>query len=151
MGDLSLRFGSPSHGWLQVEMGDGRTSVTHDASDVPGDSLSMLATAGLDLLSGTNQALVEWFLEPDEASWEFHRDGDLVQVRVKESRKEAKVLTAGTVRDSALVIWRALRRLQFDPVWTAYDLDRVWSHPFPAAVVARLETALRKGAPDRPG
>ena len=42
MGHIELRFSSPHHGWMRVELADAWRRVAHEVSDVPGDSLAML-------------------------------------------------------------------------------------------------------------
>lgn len=147
MSHIELKFGSPEHGWLSVELSINGWRQELDVSDVPGDSLCMLATAALDLAARRDEARVEWFLEPVEATWAFRRVGDRVEVEVRTTSKAmAPVrLDAGTAEEVCLVIWRALRRLESDPVWTRADADRVWSHPFPHREVAQLGAALGRG------
>jgi hypothetical protein len=147
---LELRFGPPHHGWLHVELADRERSVLLDVSDVPGDSLTMLAVAALDLVAGRREARVVWFLEPSEATWDFQREGDQVAVRATTQGAASVLLEGGTAEELALVIWRALRRLESDPAWSAVSDGRVWSHPFPHREVAQLGAALgRASAPQR--
>jgi hypothetical protein len=147
---LELRFGPPHHGWLHVELADSERSVLLDVSDVPGDSLAMLAVAALDLVAGRRETRVVWFLEPSEATWDFQREGDQVAVRATTSGAAFVLLEGGTVEELALVIWRALRRLEADPAWSSVSDGRVWSHPFPHREVAHLGAALgRASAPQR--
>ncbi len=149
MSHIELRFGSPHHGWLDVELSGAGHHVALDVSDVPGDSLCMLATAALDLSAGREEARVVWFLEPVEATWVFRRAGDRVEVRASSGGRASVCLDAGTVEEVSLVIWRALRRLESDPAWTRADASGVWSHPFPHREVAQLGAVLGRGRESR--
>jgi len=72
MNKLALSFGTPKHGWLDVELRFGETTRYLDASDVPADSISMLASGLLRLVKGyTTEVTVTWFLKPREETWTF--------------------------------------------------------------------------------
>ncbi len=144
---LTLRFGTPKHGWLDIAM-DGREGESHDVvSDVPGDSLRDLALAASAVLDGA-EARVTWFLEPDELVWRFRPDGDRVRItavtgteRSVATRRPSPIGAIGA-RELGLVIWRALRRLASDPAWQASDPGRIWSHAFPHREVDDLGARL---------
>jgi hypothetical protein len=151
MSHLELRFGSPSHGWLDVELARADDRMSLAVSDVPGDSLRMLAAAALDLATGRQEAHVVWFLEPIEAHWTFRRVEDRVEVRAAVAALGKTLTAAGRAEEILLVIWRALRRLEADPVWTNGRAARVWSHPFPHREVAQLGVVLgRRPEPGQP-
>jgi hypothetical protein len=151
MSHIELSFGSPNHGWLSVELASAESRVSLDVSDVPDDSLAMLAAAALDLATGRPEARVVWFLEPVKATWVFQRVGDRVEVRAMIEGAKPVLMEAGGVEEFSLVIWRALRRLEADPAWTRASAARVWSHPFPHQDVARLGAVLgRTSVPQRP-
>lgn len=148
MSHIRLSFGSPRHGWLPVELADVQRSVSLVVSDVPGDSLTMLAMAALDLASGRKEARVTWFLEPDKAAWVFRRVGGHVEVHAAGEGATTALIQGGPAEEVALVIWRALRRLQSDPAWTNASVERVWAHSFPSREVTQLGVALgRKSEP----
>ena len=150
MSHLKLNFGPPEHGWLRVELADAHSSVSLEASDVPGDSLAMLAAAALDIAAGRQEARVVWFLEPAEATWVFKRVGDQVEVHAAGEGTAPAHLKGGTAQDVALVIWRALRRLQSDPAWTHANVALVWSHPFPVRETEQLGVALDRTSETQP-
>jgi len=141
MAAVSLRFGSPLHGWLDVELsGDGGT-VARSVSDVPGDSLAMLADAACDIVSGCPARDVTWFLEPDEDRWSFRSVDGGVAVLVSSDRGVETCF--GNEKPVALcwTIWRALRRLQADEAWQGAT-EHVWSRPFPQRSVDHLRQRL---------
>ncbi len=82
---LVIRFGDPENGWLSVDVQAGVHSW-HDlaVSDVLGDSLLMLAEAGLALLEGRTEAEVTWFLEPSEVLWRWTKIDDWVKFSILE-------------------------------------------------------------------
>lgn len=135
---LSLSFGVPQHGWLVVRLACETRVRELEVSDVPGDSLLMLATALLDLLEGrATEAEVTWFLEPLEESWHFRRDGETFSLHVREagSRQEPRRFARGTLAEVIAPMCRALRRLATEEEWS---LETAWSQAFPAAEVAIL-------------
>jgi hypothetical protein len=139
---LELSFGSPRHGWLNVELAGADGSVSLEVSDVPGDSLRMLAAAALDIATGRQEAHVVWFLEPVEACWTFRRVEDQVEVRASADDAGPALTATGSAEAILLVIWRALRRLEADPAWTDAQAARFWSQPFPHREVAQLGAVL---------
>jgi len=130
MQPFSLTFGTPEHGWLDVRLSGDGGDVHHDASDVPGDSIAMLADAACSVLDGAPEARVIWFLEPAEVTWTLTRDGgDLASIWVQDEHGPAQSIVHCEVRAMCQVIWRALRRLETNPVVVA-DLERhAWSNP----------------------
>ena len=141
MATVSLRFGSPVHGWLDVELSGDGGAVARSVSDVPGDSLAMLADAACDIVSGYPPREVTWFLEPNEDCWRFRVEDGSVTVLVD---SDQDVETRIGIEDPVALgwtIWRALRRLQVDEAWQV-ALERVWSHPFPHRSVDRLHELL---------
>jgi len=141
MAAISLRFGSPVHGWLDVELsGDGAT-LARSVSDVPGDSLAMLADAACDIVSGYPAREVAWFLEPDEDRWSFRLEDGRVTVLVRSDRDVAILVGVADPVALGWTVWRALRRLQADDAWQGAP-ERVWSHPFPHRSVDRLHELL---------
>lgn len=148
MGAFSLRFGTPAHGWLEATLVGPEGESTVDASDVPGDSLRMLADAVCAVLDGHDDEVI-WFLEPAEVTWRFTVEGGQVRVSVTEDRRVARTIGRGTAAEIGLSVWRGLRRLEADPAWRAADPSEVWSHPFPRGEVAALGERLGRGAQAR--
>jgi hypothetical protein len=158
---LVLRFGTPEHGWLDVglerrdEQGDLVETHGVDASDVPCDSLTQLADAGLRLLERRDEARVEWSLEPAYDVWLFRFTGeaDLVELRIVTERPYLRfgadcprgvperfvVLPASEI---AVALWRGLRRLESDPAWRGAEAAHAWSWAFPTEIVAALGRKL---------
>jgi hypothetical protein len=149
MSHLELKFGTPHHGWLGVELANADSSVSLEVSDVPGDSLTMLATAALDIATGRQEARVVWFLEPAEATWIFQRVGDRIEVRASAEGMQPALMEADSAEELSLVIWRALRRLESDPAWTHASAAGVWLHPFPHREVAQLGAVLGRRSKSR--
>jgi hypothetical protein len=148
MSAISLRFGSPAHGWLEATITGPEGESTVDASDVPGDSLRMLADAASALLEGRDGE-VTWFLEPAEVRWRFAVEGAVVRISVLEERRAQRIVGRRSATEVALAIWRGLRRLETDPAWREAGDGRVWSHAFPHRAVTmlgeRLGRARRSG------
>jgi hypothetical protein len=149
---ISLRFGTPQHGWLDVVLvhRDGQSGTIHthaiDVSHIPCDSLAQLADAACSLLEGRDEARVDWSLEPVYDVWLFRRTGeaDLVEVRVgTESAREVPEPFVVVPADAlATAIWRGLRRLESDPIWRDTWALEAWSSAFPIEKVATLGQKL---------
>lgn len=141
MTKLTLTFGTPNHGWLDVELRCGETTRHVDASDVPADSIAMLANGLLQLVKGyATEVTVTWFLEPREEVWTFGRTGEVVVLDAKASFEDSVRVAQGSSAEICLPIWRALRRLQADVSWQS--AEHTWSHPFPSKEVEALGMAL---------
>lgn len=144
-GKLTIQFGPPEHGWMRVEVQAGEQSWLEDGvSDVPADSLLMLAEACLKLIEGTPQVQVTWFLEPAEVHWRWTKAHDRIEFAIVESSKEHLRMT-GSVEDLCFPAWRALRALESNPCW-ALPTDPatlVWSHPFPHKETQQLGEKLK--------
>lgn len=124
---------------MSVEVQAGSQSwYESSVSDVPADSLLMLAQAGLNLFEGRPDAETTWFLEPDEVLWRWKRVDDSVQFSILAGNEEV-VGTAGTVQQLLFPVWRALRSLECNDCWNsdAFAEGELWSHAFP-----NQETAL---------
>jgi hypothetical protein len=147
---IKLRFGSPKHGWLPVELFVGEKSRVFDASDVPADSLKILADVVSRWYDGVAESSVTWFLEPDEEEWIIARRGESAQLTVKyRSASQTRTLedhvldVLGPPSDICIPIWRALRALESDPAWAVSSPDRVWSSPFPTNSLAELTRRIK--------
>jgi hypothetical protein len=140
-GAISLRFGTPAHGWLEASISGPEGESTVYASDVPGDSLRMLVEAALGLLDGRDGEVV-WFLEPAEERWCFTVDGAKVVLSIAPERRPERTIARGLAAEIGVAIWRAMRRLEVDPAWREAD---IWSHPFPHRELAALGERLGRG------
>ena len=138
-----MEFGSPEHGWLDVTLAGPGGTVTAEASDVPGDSLLMLANAASNAVDGRGGGDVTWFLEPDEQRWVFRPTAEGLSILVHETGETERCIVTGPVGTVCAAIWRALRRLEVDPAWRGTGDGRVWSHPFPHREVESLGEELR--------
>ena len=145
MRQIELHLGTPVHGWLELELSGPERSCVICASDVPGDSLLALACSACALVEGYPAGEVTWFLEPTELTWTFRLLGDEVRVMESIDGVNFKKIAVGTPAAVALTIWRALRRLEANPVWARVDSERVWSHSFPHKETAQLGHKLGRG------
>jgi len=149
MGTVALSFGTPEHGWLSVTLSSGGREQVLVVSDMPTDSLRMLASAILHVVGGQeHETSVEWCLEPDVVTWFFRRHEGQCELLVlsPEVGAQPETFAVGTTKDVCAPMWRALRRLEADPAWAGTTSSAgCWSHPFPSTEVARLGELLREG------
>jgi len=146
MKTINISFGSPDHGWLIVELSCNQSYRSLDVSDVPVDSLYMLATAVLQLVEGrSTEALVAWSLEPDYETWVLRRSGDTYELDIQaEPDKKIFRFAEGGVEEICLPILQALQSLAANPAWCTPTADLAWSNPFPVQEVAALSERLKK-------
>ncbi len=150
---ISLRFGTPHHGWLDVALvhrdeQSGRLD-THaiDVSDVPCDSLAQLADAACSLLEGRDEARVDWSLEPAFDVWLFRlTEPDCVELRIgtESSREAPKLFAVSSASELATAFWRGMRRLESDPIWHDTRALEAWSSAFPTEKLAALGHKLER-------
>lgn len=144
MSIFKLEFGSPEHGWLDVSLSGPGGTVTLDVSDVPGDSLQMLAAAASNAIAGHGGGEVTWFLEPEERRWVLRPAAEGLAIWVQAEGGGERCIASGSIEAVCAVIWRAMRRLEVDPAWNEAGDGRVWSHPFPHREVEYLGEELRR-------
>ena len=144
MSTFKLEFGSPKHGWLDVALSGPGGAVELDVSDVPADSLRMLAAAASNAIDGRGGSEVTWFLEPEEVRWSFRLATEGLAIWVQGEREDERCIARGSTEAICAVIWRAMRRLEVDAAWNAVGDGRVWSHPFPHREVEYLGEELRR-------
>ncbi len=141
---IKIEFGSPEDGWLNVALSGACGTVTLDASDVPGDSLLMLANAASNAVDGRGGCEVTWFLEPEEQRWVFLQTAESLSILIHEAGGEERCIVTGPVGTVCAAIWRALRRLEVDPAWRGAGDGRAWYHSFPHREVEYLGEELRR-------
>jgi hypothetical protein len=142
-GCISLAFGEPEHGWLAVTLRYGEREHFVDASDVPMDSLLLLANAVLVVLqTDESDATVSWSLEPDFEVWRIRRSAErfVLSIRSPEGGEAEFVFAQGSAGEICAPIWRGLRRLQVCPSWLRPG--HTWSHPFPERELRAIGVAL---------
>lgn len=145
---LTLRFGTPVEGWLEVELVGREGASRLDASDVPADSLAMLVAAAIDLVDGVLPRDVEWFLEPVLVRWSFAAAHDHIAISARDHVTVTRI-GAATAYEIGWVVWEAVHRLEADPAWRPPGGAQAWSHPFPSTAVAVLHDKLRAGPSGR--
>jgi hypothetical protein len=141
---FKLEFGSPRHGWLDVTVSGPGGTIELGVSDVPGDSLRMLAAAASNAVDGHGGGEVTWFLEPAKVRWFFRPATEGLAIWVQGDRQDERCIASGSTGEICAVVWRAMRRLEVDPAWHEAGDGRVWSHPFPHREVEYLGEELRR-------
>lgn len=143
---LKVGFGPPEDGWMSVYVQAGEQSWIEDGvSDVPADSLLMLAQACLSLINGSREAETTWFLEPAQAQWRWTKtQGRRLDFTIIAGGEE-RLRVSGSVQDLCFPVWRALRALQSQPGWAVPPeaASLAWSHPFPHKEAKQLSEALK--------
>lgn len=142
---MILRFDTPEHGWMRVQVND----FALDVSDVPCDSLTHLTKILARLLSGSITESVDWSLEPEYARWIFNRSGDQLEWRMQETlESEAILIERGSLIEIADQIIVALSDLQNNPCWSVEDSEsEAWSWPFPSIELERLQAKRAESEP----
>jgi hypothetical protein len=138
-------FASPEHGWMFITVSFGKDTHSFDVSDATVDSLNLLVTALLKLLSGSRREEVEWSLEPEWLSWHFEIHGDQLELQISstEGPNSHFIISA---EKTALIgqVAGGLRVLEEQPCWTQPRAGEVvWSWLFPGHTLHNVLGKLR--------
>ena len=149
MSKLSVTFGDPEFGWINVNLRFGTETFSMEASDVYNAFFPLVATL-LQLHSAPGQNIVNWTVEPTEYDMHFSRIGEAVTLDIikwpdssRNSFRQEKVFSAaGSYAEICLPFWRALRGLQGR--FSAADLEKRWQNSFPQRELNALTAVLGK-------
>lgn len=149
MNKLSVIFGDPEFGWIDVSLQFGTQTFSITASDVYNAFFPLVDTL-LQLHSVPGQNIVNWTVEPTEYAMHFSREGAAVTLDIlvwpdssRNSFRQEKVFSAsGSYAEVCLPFWRALRGLQGR--FSAADLEKRWQNLFPQRELNTLTVALGK-------
>ena len=136
-------FASPEYGWMLITVSFGEDTHSFDVSDATVDSLNLLATALLKLLTGSRREEVEWPLEPEWLSWHFEIHGDQLELQIS-STGDPNSHFIVSAEKTALIsqVAGGLRVLEKQPCWTQPPaVEVMWSWSFPGDT---LHKVLRK-------
>lgn len=143
METFDFKIGQPAHGWCCITLRSHDKKLEIDASDVPGDSLEMLARAVCLLNEGRNAEAV-FFLEPVEYSMNFSnsKGNTLLEVIDKGPNgfnKNGQVLFQAKVPTKKVShrIWKAFKDAQ------SKFSENNWSNPFPSSLVERAGQLIK--------
>lgn len=149
MSKLSVTFGDPEFGWIDVDLRFGAETFSIEASDVYNAFFPLVDTL-LQLHSAPGQNIVNWTVEPTEYDMHFSREGEAVTLDIfvwpdlsRNSFRQEKVFSAsGSYAEICLPFWRALRGLQGR--FSAADLETRWQNSFPQRELNALTVVLGK-------
>ena len=148
---ISLSFGTPEHGWLDVELAtsDGQR-LTMSVSDVPCDSLLHLAESARRIARGwSEEETVVWSLEPAYWHWTWHANDGALELATSAypvAKPDAAERIAVDTSAFLSAISQSLTALEQNPVWTEDTDLHAWSWPFPTEEVAALRAHLIRAA-----
>lgn len=129
-----FHLSEPEHGWIYVTFGEPPGAFTLFASDNSSDCLCELAGALARLLRHSTEEAVEFFLEPDIAICELHRESDTVHI----------ILTLPDQKEAVFEAWFSLhafaRKVRFEllRIRPRFSVKGGWMQPFPEQEVANL-------------
>jgi len=128
---------------MTITVSFGEAKHSFDVSDATVDSLNLLVTALLKLLTGSRREEVEWYLEPEWLSWHFEIHGHLLELQISstEGPNSPFIISA---EKTALIsqVAGGLRVLEEQPCWTQPRAGEVvWSWLFPGDTLLEV---LRK-------
>ena len=144
MGKVKVSFSTPIHGWMDVNVSDGRNEVKLDVSDAGCDSLEMLVFAMTRILDGSREESVDWVLEPEYANWVFKHNDECIQLLIYSERacEEPIVFEESDMRIIQRVC-KGLSDLEAAGGWDAADSsETVWSWDFPTVDFMKLKNRI---------
>lgn len=141
MRDFDIQFGTPSHGWMSLQVVFSDRQWHSDVSDVPCDSIRGLVSSLSMLIQGMGECVVQWSLEPEYAQWTFCRNNTALEFRITDSHsKNLQFSYRGNLRSIIHRIIKGLSDLAVDECWSSPDRsDKIWSWPFPTEELAQLK------------
>ena len=144
MDKMHLQFGTPRHGWMEIQLSSPDRKIMLNVSDVPCDSLYSLVKVLTKLLEGSTEEVVEWSLEPEYAAWTFKRKDNEIELSVSCPVGSTPVLIFQCEAVNMIQrISESLRELGADPVWKEDDASsRIWSWDFPNILLELLVQKL---------
>ncbi len=142
MRDFDIQFGTPSHGWMSVQVVADDQHWHCDVSDVPCDSIRGLISSLSMLMQGVSECAVDWSLEPEYAQWTFCRNETAVEFTIIEPRSiNIQLAYRGNLRSMIHRIIKRLCDLAADRCWSSPEFcTKIWSWPFPVEELDRLKT-----------
>lgn len=141
--NFNFKIGIPEHGWSEISIGFGSDLISFHASDVPADSLEMLANSICRILEGRDSETI-FFLEPIEYLLEFKISGSknvqlkLIRTGPHGSVKEREVIYSETV--PKIVVSRKIYKSLRDNQKHFNDIS--WTHDYPVKAVDQIKVLL---------
>lgn len=145
MSELKFKFGTPEHGWMDLNITDGEHEVSLVISDVPCNSVYKLADILLSLQSGAETEEVEFSLEPDFALWKFVSQGSDLEIHVfPDSGRDKPTLFKGERGKVIHRLYKALRDLESLQCWKEPSAaSNIWSWEFPSQELNQYRVRLK--------
>lgn len=143
---MTLRFGTPRHGWLPLTLeADGR-SLAFDASHTPTDFVAGLIAALSATLDSSAESVARLHEEPHSHDWRFRSDAGRTVFEVVSWPDGRRMVGGGEVRCRVdgptlavvLPLWRGLRELAS----RADAFGAHWREPFPSDALDRLTARI---------
>jgi len=144
MEKLNIKFGTPEHGWMVIDLSSLSDQISSTVSDVPCDSLYELVRALVKLEEGSSEEAVEWSLEPEYVQWVFRRSGCEIEFSVINPDSSTPVFIYKN-KASKLIhrFYKSLKDLETNPVWQELDVaERIWSWAFPSSLLSTLKQKI---------
>jgi hypothetical protein len=148
-GGIKVELGIPEHGWMRLVVSYTEQVFHSDVSDALSDSLGDLVSAVLKLAKGIDDLTVTLFEEPSICDVYFRRIGQFVDLAITRYPDGTRVSNSGNVEfvyhggfaELCTAFWRAFRKLESKA--DEWNLERVWSYPFPSEVLQKLTDQLK--------
>lgn len=149
MSKLSVTFGDPEFGWIDVTVQADTQRLNFEASDIYNAFFPLVDTLH-QLYLACDERVVGWTVEPTEYDMHFVRAGELITLDVmcwpdssRSSFHQNKVFSVGgSYTEICPPFWRALRGLQGR--FSAAELENRWQNLFPHRELNLLTAALGK-------
>jgi hypothetical protein len=143
---LRIRFSTPRHGWMPIDIESHQQHLTFAASHTPYASLFDLITSLMIVATtATTQTIVRWTTEPIEYDFVFTIDQPAIQFDILEYPTHARLVNQAQhvfsfhsqPRPLVTTFWRALRNLE-----SRWPHPSEWNEPFPSRELARLGATI---------
>ena len=139
---MNITFGTPEHGWLEVQLADKQTKHHLDASDVPCNSLESLVSAVLKLHNGSVEEEIEWSLEPSYEVWKFKVKEEKITLIISIDDKE-KAVFISLKNEVIKSFYEALTKLGSLESWNEdIQTRQSWTWDFPTSTLNKLKEKI---------
>jgi hypothetical protein len=134
MNEVKFKFSTPEHGWMDINVSDGKQEISLEISDVPFDSIYKLASVLLGLQSGLRSDEFEFSLEPGYARWKFISQGNNLELHIfPDSGRDRPIVFASSRGKLLHSLYMGLRDLESLQCWKEQNAGScVWSWEFPS-------------------
>jgi len=137
MNRFEIKFGTPVHGWIVVDISFGDVFISAEIADGL-DTITDLLSALYRISNGSTEEEVAWPNEPNYYVWSFRVTGDRLVFCITDPN-EKKFTFDVELKISLRTFVSSLTTLSENPIWSADKRQIAWSSEFPYQKLRELD------------